>query len=378
MDDATLSTVAHHQSSNHILGIELDSLKVAFRAGGEKTFYERLKGALIQRKWLLQSAPPIPDPVSQSVNGYTMNSKDILSKPFETVQRSSSAGIAGLERRGLDIRKKNEAMIGSAFEDLEGLMASAKEIIALAENFAQNDDSTCGLDANQIIADSAKSLDIVTTKDILGKSAKSEALYLAELSRDIAEYLTDDARGILKKEGGIMTLVDLWAVFNRVRGGVELISPSDFDKAAMLWEKLKLPLRLRTFKNGLVVVQQVDRTDGKTVAQLLDWLQRLHFPIDPMHESTVHDIKTFGRGITAQETAQHFGWSVGVANEELVLAEEKGALCREESAGVVKYWKNWLIEYEDEVGEDIIVDGGELMTEHVDEILEGLKATGLL
>ena len=162
------------------------------------------------------------------------------SKP--KLEHAKSAGIAGLERRGLDIRKKNEAMIGSAFEDLDTLMASAKEVIELAEAFAKDKSNDSPSDAEQVLADSARSLDMVTTKDMLGSDPGSESLYLAELSRNLAEYLTDDSRGVLKKEGGIITLVDLWAVFNRTRVGLELINPFDFEKAARLCDNVRLPV----------------------------------------------------------------------------------------------------------------------------------------
>lgn len=145
-----------------------------------------------------------------------------------------------------------------------------------------------------------------------------------------------------------MSLVDLWAVFNRARG-VELVSPLEFEKAAHLWEKLKLPVRLRQFKNGLLVVQQADRTDDKTIAQLLTWLQELHS--SPPSHNVPWDVEAFGRGITAQEAAQRFGWSVGVANEELEMAEEKGALCREEGVEGLRFWENWITN-DDTDGED--------------------------
>ena len=355
---------------------DLDSLKFSFRTGGEKIFYEKLNGALVQRKWLLQSAPSIPDPIS-----YTeiQDATTEVTSSFNPRQPSKFAGIAGLERRGLDIRKKNEAMIGSAFEDLEGLMASAKEIIALAETFAKSNDNASDSDASQLIAESAKGLDMVTTKDMLDKGPKSESLYLTELSRNLAEYLNDDAKGVLKREGGIMTLVDLWAVFNRARGGVELISPSDFEKAARLWEKLKLPVRVRQLKNGLLIVQQADRTDDNTIAQLLNWLQMLHTPVTHPQITEATDLEPFGSGVTAQDTAQHFGWSLGVASEELEMAEEKGALCRESGAVGTRYWENWLVDYRDDDAEDdIVVNGQELLERNTDEILQGLRDTGLL
>jgi len=137
-----------------------------------------------------------------------------------------------------------------------------------------------------------------------------------------------------------MSLVDLWAMFNRARGGVELVSPQDFEKAVRLWEKLKLPVRLRTFKSGVMVVQSRDRTDETTIKALLGWLQDLHsFPPD---REVPWDWQEFGRGVTAQDAAERFGWSIGVAEEELEMAEERGVLCREEGIEGLKFWENFI------------------------------------
>ncbi|KAF2113388.1 EAP30/Vps36 family-domain-containing protein [Lophiotrema nucula] len=320
----------------------IESIKFSFRGGGEKIFYERLKNALVQRKWLLQSAPPIPKPRPASgsfEDGYASTSD----RAAVDSGRNRIVGIAGLERRGLEQRRNNEAVIGGAFEDLEALMTSAKEIIALAESFASqaNIGANGSSEASALASQSAAALGLVTTKDMLGSGSGSESLYVSELSRNLAEWLTDDTSGILKREGGIMTLVDLWAVFNRARGGVELVSPADFEKAARMWDKLKLPVRLRKFKSGLLVVQGRDRTDEKTIASLLAWLRELHNY--PPETGASWDWRTYGRGVTAQETAERFGWSVGVATEELEMAEESGALCREQGLDGLRFWENWLV-----------------------------------
>lgn len=303
----------------------VENIKLSFRAGGEKIFYERLKGCLSQRKWLLQGAPPVPTAAEQTT------SSSGTSTP--TGERIKTVGIAGLEQRRLALRKNNELVIGNAFEDLEALMASAKEIIALAESFSTG---TGGAESNAV----ANALGLVTTKDMLGGGSNSESLYISELSRNLAEFLTDDARGVLRKAGGIISLVDLWAVFNRARGGVELVSPLDFEKAARSWETLKLPVRLRQFKSGVLVVQSSDRTDEKTIKTLLAWLHDLH--TFPPEKDLAWDWEVFGRGITAQDAAERFGWSIGVAEEELEMAEEKGALCREEGIEGLKFWENWI------------------------------------
>lgn len=316
-----------------------DCIKLSFRAGGDKIFHERLKGAMVQRKWLLHNAPPVPKPghALMGLSRYGSNT-NAGQNPLE---RQKVVGIAGLERLRQEQRKSNEVVIGSAFEDFEAFKASAKDIVALAESFAKQSEDGFS-DASALLLESATALGMVTTKDMLGSGASSETLYLSELSRNLAEYLTDDARGILRKEGGIMSLVDLWAVFSRARGGVDLVGPSEFEKATRLWEKLSLPVRLRQFKNGLLVVQRHDWTDDKTIAQLLAWFQELHQTSPP--GDVGWDWATFGRGVTAQETAQKFGWSVGVANEELEMAEEKGVLCREESVEGLRFWENFIVD----------------------------------
>jgi ESCRT-II complex subunit VPS36 len=316
-----------------------ESIKFSFRVGGDKVFHEKLKGALVQRKWLLQSAPPAP-----------RTSTSIATTEGTPPRRH--IGIAGLERRDQELRKNNELIIGNAFEDLSALMASAKEIVALAETFAKQSRGGSESDSADPSSDPTallSQLNFVTTRDMLGNSPASSTLYLAELARQLAEFLTDDTRGILRSSGGIISLVDLWALFNRARGGVELVSPTDFADATAQFERLQLPVRLRKFKSGLAVVQGRDRTDEKTTKALLDWLERLQ-AIPPDEETdgvegktVLWDWQTWGYGVTALEAAERFGWSVGVASEELEMAEERGALCREEGVEGVKWWVNHLV-----------------------------------
>ncbi|KAI1430502.1 Vps36-domain-containing protein [Xylaria sp. CBS 124048] len=346
-----------------------ESVKISFRNGGEKIFYERLKGAMTQRKWLLHEAPPVP--TSNMAN--TRSETGSVSLSDSSSGRTKVAGIAGLEQMGLDRRKNNERMIGSSFEDLEALMASAKEIVALAESFARqvgNGADSATIEANALLAESASQLGLITTKDIVGgrSGSDSESLYLSELSRNVAEFLTDDARGVLKKAGGIISLVDLWAMFNRARGGVELVSPNDFEKAARLWEKLKLPVRLRTFRSGVMVVQGRDRTDNDTIMSLLTWLEHLHQI--PPERDVPWDWRAFGRGVTAHDAAERFGWSIGVAEEELEMAEEKGFLCREEGLEGLKFWENFI-------GTDGVASNSTMEAES-SAVIEALSAHGII
>jgi ESCRT-II complex subunit VPS36 len=305
------------------------NIKFSFRAGGEKTFYDRLKSAMVQRKWLLKGAPPVPN-ASELGNGSGEGSNGNTNR---------LVGIASLEKRGQELRRNNERLIGSSFEDLETLMTSAKEIVALAESFSVQSRDGTALDpeVQSLVEMSASALGLATTKDMLG----SDALYISELSRNLAEFLMDDSKGVLKKAGGVMTLVDVWAIFNRIRNGVELVSPSDFKTAAQMWEKLKLPILLRQFKSGLLVVHSTDRTEDKVIASILAWLKEIRNHPPPEGAAWVWGM--YGRGITISEAAARFGWSIGITTEELEMAEERGVICREQTLGGIVFWENHFI-----------------------------------
>lgn len=264
----------------------------------------------------------------------------------QTPERVKTAGIAGLEQRRREMTKNNEVVIGNAFEDLEALMASARDIVALAESFARQTSGASG-EEDSLLAQSASELGLITTKDMFSSSSSSQSLYLNELARNLAEFLTDDRTSILRKHGGIISLIDLWAIFNRARNGIELVSPTDFAKAAEVWEKLHLPVRLRKFKSGVLVVQGSDRTDEKTIQSLLAFLKSLQ-STSPEKE-VGWEWHLFGQGVTARDVASHFGWSLGVAEEELEMAEERGVVCRDEGLEGTRFWENWLAQDIDEV-----------------------------
>ncbi|KAF4552877.1 EAP30/Vps36-like protein 1 [Elsinoe fawcettii] len=356
----------------------VEIVKLSFRSGasGATTFHDRLKEALIQRKWLLESAPAPPKPERSTPSPIPGLTAAPATPPPRRV------GIAGLESRGLDQRKENELVMGSAFEDLEALMTSAKEVIALAERFAQSTRSGTGDDAT-VLQESASALGLVTRDMLSGAAAGSaaEKTYLTQLSRDLAEYLTDDRTGILRREGGIMTLVDLWAVFNRRRNGIELVSPRDFYAACDMWEGLRLPLRLRRFRSGVMVVQDRGRSDERTCQALLSWLGSFkEVPPDAWvmgaggEEGEVRwEWRVYGRGVTVKETAERFGWSLGVAGEELEMAEERGVLVREQDARGLKFWENHFLNIEVEVARHVDGEG-----EDEREVRESLERVGLI
>ncbi|XP_073086000.1 vacuolar protein-sorting-associated protein 36 isoform X2 [Manis javanica] len=186
--------------------------------------------------------------------------------------RIRAVGIVGIERKLEEKRKETDRNISEAFEDLSKLMVKAKEMV--------------------------------------------------ELSKSIATKIKDKQGDITEDEerGGIMSLTEVYCLVNRARG-MELLSPEDLVNACKMLEALKLPLRLRVFDSGVMVIELQSHREEEMVASALE---------------TVSEKGS----LTSEEFAKLVGMSVLLAKERLLLAEKMGHLCRDDSVEGLRFYPN--------------------------------------
>jgi ESCRT-II complex subunit VPS36 len=79
------------------------------------------------------------------------------------------------------------------------------------------------------------------------------------------------------------------------------VSPTDLAKACAMFSKLRLPVRVKTFKSGLVVVQDSSASD------------------DVVERNIVKFVTGERNGVTALEVGGKFNWSFGIAMELLYV-----------------------------------------------------------
>lgn len=298
--------------------VENNIVKLSFRGNIDKSFYLQVKTALNKQSWRTITTSSLPAATLERAEALT----------------PVGAGLHGLQQFGEINRQKNQLVLGSALEDLNSLMAKAKEVVALAEEYAKHlereearSGSSLSLASRKALRESSQALGLqstIVTKDM----AQNEAIFYEETARQIAEFL--ESQNILAKQGAV-SLVDLFAMYNRARG-IALISPRDLMAACEMFDKLQLPIRLRKYRSGLIVVQEAYRTPQVVIKSILSWLKGL--------ESWKAEI-----GVSVQDASVKFGWSVTVAGEELGMAEEYGALCRDEQLSGIRYFENKIVEY---------------------------------
>ncbi|KAI3694238.1 hypothetical protein L1987_77200 [Smallanthus sonchifolius] len=235
-------------------------------------------------------------------------------------------GVSGILRKEQEMWESTDKSLQDAFQDLNALMSKAKEMVTLAEKMRQKLLSGSSSQANatndeemgskEEMQDWLLSIGIVSpvTKESAG------ALYHQQLSRQLADFVKIP----LERAGGIMNMIDIYCLFNRARG-TELISPDDLLRACSLWDKFNVPVMLKKFESGVMVIQNKSHSDEEVFSRIRSLVQK------------PDALKT---GVSATDAARTLGIAPAMAKEHLLAAESKGFLCRDVSPDGFRFYIN--------------------------------------
>ncbi|KAG0036587.1 hypothetical protein BGZ82_003998 [Podila clonocystis] len=291
---------------------DTNAVKLSFRAGGNGNFHSALKTAMSTRAWESKPKPEVAKkPMPSSVDSPTTPTLKL-------------GGVSAVMRKVETNRIETDQVLSQAFQDLQGLMDKAAEMVALAETISNRLAKSNTMDNEQTATFKTYLLSMgiaaPVTKDTAG------AVFHKELARELVEFILP----IVEREGGTMSLMDVYCVFNRARG-VELISPKDLHTACALFLDLNLPLRLRKFDSGLLVIQTMARYSDDEVSETISARIRRLPP---------------GAGLSAVELASAIQISVALAQEQLLMTEARGLICRDESVEGLKFFDNLFAKWE--------------------------------
>ncbi|KAF7836301.1 vacuolar protein sorting-associated protein 36 [Senna tora] len=273
------------------------------------------------RAWEVQSAPS-----SSSGSGSNSSSGGM----FASDGTVRMVGVSGILRKEQEMWESTDRSLQEAFQDLNALMSKAKEMVMLAEKMrlkllsgsnsqtnAANDEE---LGSKEEMQDWLLSVGIISpvTKESAG------ALYHQQLSRQLADFVKIP----LERAGGMINLIDIYCLFNRARG-TELISPDDLLQACSLWEKFDVPVLLRKFDSGVMVIQNKSHSDEEVFTKI----RMLVMKPDALRA-----------GISASDAAMTLGVAPAMAKEHLLSAESKGLLCRDISPDGFRFYINLFSE----------------------------------
>ncbi|KFO81931.1 Vacuolar protein-sorting-associated protein 36, partial [Cuculus canorus] len=276
-------------------------IKLSFKEHGQIEFYRRLSEEITQRRW--ENMP----------TGQTIQ---VISR----MGRIRAVGIVGIERKLEEKRKETDKNISEAFEDLSKLMEKAKEMVELSKSIANKIKEKQGdITEDETIRFKSYLLSMGIANPVTRETYGSGTHYHMQLAKQLAGMLQTP----LEERGGIMSLTEAYCLVNRARG-LELLSPEDLVNACKMLESLKLPLRLRIFDSGVMVIELQSHNEEEMVASALE---------------TVSEKGS----LTADEFAKLVGMSVLLAKERLLLAEKMGHLCRDDSVEGLRFYPNLFL-----------------------------------
>ncbi|XP_032171058.1 vacuolar protein-sorting-associated protein 36-like isoform X1 [Mustela erminea] len=145
-------------------------------------------------------------------------------------------------------------------------MVKAKEMVELSKSIANKiKDKQGDITEDETIRFKSYLLSMGIANPVTRETYCSGTQYHMQLAKQLAGML----QAPLEERGGIMSLTEVYCLVNRARG-MELLSPEDLVNACKMLEALKLPLRLRVFDSGVMVIELHSHKEEEMVASALE------------------------------------------------------------------------------------------------------------
>ncbi|CAH8619276.1 unnamed protein product [Schistosoma rodhaini] len=275
-----------------------DHVKLGFPMAGHHEFLQSLNEVLKVKLWTLS---------------YHSDFK-LTTKSFGT------GGIGAIQRQQAARAVETDRNIAETFEDLSQLMNNASEMVKLSRLLAKKVRDTKGSDlsANEIAELRSAMLsmgvvEVVSGGDDRGSSSSSPSSLSGQCSNHSADRL----------HTGCIDLATAYCRVNRARG-MDLISPEDLLRACRYLDKENLPIRLKGYANGLLVLQLASEDEIETLKSTVELVEkRISLSVD--------------------ELAHTVNLSPVLAKARLLAVEEVGLICRDDSEAGLRFYPNYFL-----------------------------------
>lgn len=259
-------------------------IRLSFRNGGAHNFYGKVSQYIEQERW----------GQINSANGVNRGAKKLghQGRPPTVTEQMRAMGIHGLQSSSSQRNYETSLVLNNSLQDLENLLEKGKELINVGQKYQRvllsaQKPSMDSIDDNlELLHQSQNSmriLDQIVSKNELAKARTNsqkvtsltnmklaaaqktgrsktamEQLYIEELSRHISEFLVEE--NVLDRNGGLVTLYDLYTMYNEARG-IDLVSPDHLKAAASKFEQLHL--------NYVLTEVNITQQDGSDTSESL-------------------------------------------------------------------------------------------------------------
>ncbi|EME32790.1 ESCRT-II complex subunit VPS36 [Galdieria sulphuraria] len=241
-------------------------------------------------------------------------------KTNETSQTSpKGVGVAGIMQTRKEQVQQREEQLQNAFKDLESLMSQVKGLVELAQKYQGSLlESKVGEDMKEVVEfrNMAASLGVenpVTRAQLGGHGNEFHRQLAMEVYRTIEKPL--------RKNGGMMNLIDVYCWLIRARTTTELVSPDDLLAACEMFGKLHIPIHLSRLESGVIILEAGFMNDDEIAKKILEIVQSK-------------------ASLNAVEYASLVNIPLLRAVSRLEFCEQMGFLCRDEFEENIRFFPN--------------------------------------
>ncbi|CAH8532097.1 unnamed protein product [Schistosoma turkestanicum] len=324
-NNITFSTTAvvNHSKEDHV--------KLGFPTAGHHEFLQALNEVLQVKLWTLS---------------YHTDLKS-------TTKFYGTGGIGAIQRQQAARAVETDRNIIETFEDLNQLMNNASEMVKLSRQLAKKIRDTKGSDlsVNEIaeLRSTMLSMGVVEAinsgDDYRGGSSSVSSTSLSSTSSSVssttfyiqlAHQVSNLLYPLLKGQQysnysvdhhqlpstGCIDLATAYCRINRARG-MDLISPEDLLKACRYLEKENLPIKLKAYGNGLLVLQLASEDEMETLKSTAELVEKRI-------------------SLSADELARTLNLPPFLAKARLLAVEEIGLICRDDSEAGLRFYPNYF------------------------------------
>ncbi|XP_076236321.1 vacuolar protein sorting 36 [Calliopsis andreniformis] len=291
-------------------------VKLSFKEGLDPNFIVHLSDTIIRRTWELAPIMPVIH-----ANSNTQHSES-NAKPLPRIKPRT--GIIGIERSLQEQQKATDESISMAFQDLRKLMEMAKDMVSISKTISAKIRERQGdITEDETVRFKSYLMSLGIDDPVTRDAYKSSNEYFKQLAKQLADILEEP----IQEVGGMMTLTDVYCRVNRARG-LELLSPEDLLNASRQLAPLGLPIVLRVFDSGVMILQCRSQDDNAIADVIADLIREKG-------------------SLTAEELAQSEGISVLLARERLLVTEKRGKACRDDTIEALRFYPNLFLERDD-------------------------------
>lgn len=273
-----------------------------FEHGGHNEFFQVLTNQINRKKWIMGS------------------NQDLLSSKIQNI------GVSGIQRQIQDKINQQDQQINESFKDLSKLMNQAKEMVNLSNVLISKiNKSALNCSENDETDDIKKLKSYFLNMGLINNPVTKESSG-SKYHKSLALEIYNNFKIIIRDNGGIMTLADLFCKLNRARGMAGLISAEDLLIACKELNKLNYDLKYSVYKDLNLHVVEINNIQ--------------------LNESNLKKVESFidqNEFLTPYVLSKLMNCSLIVSKKLLLDGEKIGKFCRDETNIDLRFYKNLFL-----------------------------------